>query len=133
MCVWNWGVLFATIKKNEFEYDETIHPVDRKIPAGYNAFHGRYVKIGLPILPKNISPVPEDLNDLIAHKKGISVSEAFGLDREKLAYETIEIKGEHSYVATIEPETGRVVEIIPNKFNALWDAKVIKEVYNKLK
>lgn len=68
-------------------------------------------KTGLPKLPDNISPVPEDLNDLIARTQNISVREAFDLNREVLA---------------MKPINGQ-------KHNALWDAKVIKEIYQKLK
>jgi hypothetical protein len=71
-------------------------------------------KTGLPKLHSNISPVPQDLNDLIALKKDISVREAFGLNREELAFGRPELS-EHE------------------KHNALWDAKVIKATYEKLK
>lgn len=67
---------------------------------------------GLPDLPKNISPVPQDLNDLIAFKKEITVREAFDINREELAY------GEFARE--------------DQKHNALWDAQVIKCIYNKL-
>jgi len=72
------------------------------------------VKVGLPILPNNISPVPFELNQLIAHKNGISVKEAFDLDRE-----------DEVTVAGVEYEKS-------NKHNALWDAKVMKAIYEKL-
>jgi hypothetical protein len=72
------------------------------------------VKVGLPVLSNNISPVPFELNQLIAHKKGISVKEAFDLDRE-----------DEVTVAGVEYEKS-------NKHNALWDAKVMKAIYEKL-
>lgn len=72
-----------------------------------------YYKQGLPKLADNISPVPMDLNDLIAFKKGISVSEAFDLNREQLAF-------------------GRTELSENEKHNALWDAKVIKTIYEQL-
>ena len=86
----------------------------------YNA-----IKRGIPKLPSNVSPVPMDLNDLIAFKKGISVSEAFDLNREELA------SGIHSDVLCaggVLSEDG----IHPQKHNALWDAKVIKAIYEQL-
>ena len=82
-------------------------------------------KIGLPKLPANFPPVPQDLNELIALKKGISVSEAFGLDREEIA------SGIHSSILC---SGGIVAEdgIHPDKFNALWDAKVTKSIWERL-
>ena len=68
---------------------------------------------GLPKLPSNISPVPQDLNDIIAIKKGISPKEAFYLNREVVAFGRPDL-AEHE------------------KHNALWDAKVIKAIYQKL-
>ena len=70
-------------------------------------------KQGLPKLPLNISPVPMDLNDLIAFKKGISVSEAFDLNREFIA-------------------GAKIGDDATEKHNALWDAKVIKTIYEQL-
>ncbi|MFA6726850.1 MAG: hypothetical protein WCS17_01395 [Prevotella sp.] len=87
-------------------------------PCKYHAY-----KIGLPKLPTNISPVPLDLNDLIAHKKGISVREAFDLYREKLADE---LNGFEWWKASKKVIEGMC------KHNALWDAKVIKAIYQKL-
>lgn len=74
---------------------------------------------GLPKLPENISPIPEDLNDLIAHKDHISVKEAFELNREELLMSW--------YVNEDNPEYKN-----PDKHNSLWDAKVIKAIYEKL-
>ena len=69
---------------------------------------------GLPKLPSNTSPVPFDLNDIIAIKKGISPKEAFDLNREELAF-------------------GKVAaDSTDDKHNSLWDAKVIKYIYQKL-
>jgi len=73
-------------------------------------------QFGLPKLPENISPVPFDLNDLISIKKGITPKEAFDIERELIF-------------------NNRNIEL-PTEFqkhNSLWDAKVIKEIYNKLK
>lgn len=69
-------------------------------------------KRGLPILPENISPIVQDLNETIAFNKKISVREAFEVNREEMVYDWI----------------GNNV-----KWNTLWDAKVIKEIFNKLK
>ena len=91
-------------------------------------------KTGLPKLPDNISPVPFDLNDLIAIKKGITPKEAFNLNREALWKQDItgwsdnEVKSIKE-MTVIKDHTG---ENILNKHNALFDAKVIKEIYNKL-
>ena len=86
-----------------------------------------YIKVGLPKLTANFPPVCQDLNELIALKKGINVSEAFELDRDAILW----------------PETNKNIEDAKQKlmkdgfplnyqFNALWDAKVTKEIYNKL-
>lgn len=77
-------------------------------------------KTGVPKLPDNISPVPFDLNDLIAIKDHISPKEAFDLNREDLVM---------SWYANEDNKDLKS----PNKHNALWDAKVIKEIYQKLK
>lgn len=85
-------------------------------------------KIGLPKLPENISPVPQDLNDLIAFKKGISVREAFDLNREQLAFD-------ESFNPALKAKSAKYKqgkEWGDEKHNALWDAKVIKQIYNKL-
>jgi hypothetical protein len=82
------------------------------------------MRTGLPKLPTNISPVPEDLNDLIARVKGITVRTAFDLNREELAYGPTQV-----FVNPNVKFGGEEVQ----KHNALWDAKVIKEIYQKLK
>lgn len=74
-------------------------------------------KTGLPKLPDNISPVPSDLNDLIAIKKGITPKEAFNLTREDILPAN---------------EDGSSYGWGGDKHNALFDANVIKEIYNKL-
>ncbi len=86
------------------DYGKPIMVVEHPERVSWN-----HVRTGLPELPKNISPVPMDLNDLIALKKGMSVKEAFDLNREELA--------------------GKDGD---EKHNALWDAKIIKEIYTKL-
>lgn len=98
------------------------------------------VRTGLPKLPDNISPVPEDLNDLIAHKKGISVREAFELKREELVdcrFTCLKCNGtEKEYYSGFDKLVSCWCTILPleaiHGHNALWDAKVIKEVYGKL-
>ena len=89
-------------------------------------------RIGLPKLPPNFPPVPQDLNELIAFTKNISISEAFNLDREELIEPfglPKEIDGNSIYSIPCKAfgETRK-----NNKYNALFDAKVTKEVYNKL-
>ena len=132
--VWDWYWMVQLLaeweeKENVFEYDETIHPSEIEIPKGFDMFHGRYVKVGLPKLPVNISPVPFDLNQLIAEKKGISVGEAFELNREELAFS-------ESFNPTRKAASVKYMQGDKwgdEKHNALFDAKVIKEIYNKLK
>lgn len=112
-------------KDNCFEYDPMKHPGVIEIPKGFDPLKSK-VKIGIPKLPSNISPVPQDLNDLIAQKKGISVREAFELNREELvgSWDSLEELG----------HTGKVynVDQFP-KHNSLFDAKVIKAIYEKIK
>jgi len=105
---------------------------------------------GLPQLPTNISPVPQDLNDLIALKKGISVKDAFDLDREGMAGvrallidgsslskkeidDLSEAFNKHASTLVI-PHEAKITLITPNnKHSAIWDAKVIKHIYEQLK
>lgn len=75
------------------------------------------VKTGLPKLPDNISPVPFDLNDLIAIRKDITPREAFDIER----------------LGTFCVDNDELYNNVPNTHNALFDARVIKETYNKLK
>ena len=105
-------------------------------------YRGRYsninsipTKIGLPKLPPNISPVPFDLNDLISIRKGISPREAFYLDREELAFGWVENQERIAINEFKENELathGFKEENKEQKHNSLWDAKVIKAIYNKL-
>ena len=78
-------------------------------------------KTGLPKLPSIISPVPLDLNDLIAFKMGISVKDAFDMNREELS-----TYGEIGTPVVVNALAEK------NKHNSLWDAKVIKAIYEKL-
>ncbi len=96
-------------------------------------------RIGLPKLPSNISPVPFDLNDLIAIKKGISPKEAFDLNREVLAFmnagDGVSKNGESFSKhcnKVVEFPSGKILQDGMIKHNSLWDAKVIKAIYNKL-
>jgi hypothetical protein len=82
-------------------------------------------KTGLPKLPSNISPVPFELNQFIADKKGISVREAFDLNREDLLIEDV--------VGMVVSEKSTLYGEPMQKHNALWDAKVMKAIYEKLK
>ncbi|MFW9597502.1 MAG: hypothetical protein ACMV0Y_06075 [Paludibacter sp.] len=81
-------------------------------------YEAKATKQGLPKLADNISPVPMDLNDLIAFKKGISVSEAFDLNREELAFPT--------------KDSEPICYNSNDKHNSLCDAKVIKAIYEQL-
>jgi len=93
----------------------------------------KHMRLGLPILPSNVSPVPQDLNDLIALKKGISIREAFDLNREELAYGIV-VKC-MSDVDRTSYERGEIYysDETPMKHTSIWDSKVIKAIYNKLK
>lgn len=90
---------------------------------------------GFPKLPANISPVPQDLNDLVLLKylklvkSSATTTEAFYADREILLYLLDENK-RHSDMYEVVDNTYKLKS---QKHNALWDAKVIKEIYNKLK
>ena len=90
---------------------------------------GYLAKIGLPKLPSNISPVPQDLNDLIALKKGISAREAFDMDRDELFFSLCD-----SNRTMPLPEITKTIisNHVPDKHNSLSDAKVIKAIYEKL-
>lgn len=92
--------------------------------GGYNT--NFTYKSGLPKLPENISPVPQDLNDLIALKKGISVKEAFDWNRLQFYFGIISGHSDSKKYEQAEIE-------IKNNHNALFDAKVIKAIYEKLK
>lgn len=110
---WSDAILDISIKLSGFT------PESYKINIG---------KSGLPKLPPNISPVPFDLNDLIAIKKGISPKEAFDLDRELMGLGFTDSEVEES----MDKIGGVSKNISDNKHNSLWDAKVIKAIYNKL-
>ncbi len=92
-------------------------------------------KVGLPKLPANFPPVPQDLNDLIALRRGISVSEAFELDRELLGLGFIDNEVRKGINKFKEDELAafgfKREKISDGKFNALWDAKVTKAIYEK--
>lgn len=91
---------------------------------------GEIFKTGLPTLPINISPVPFELNQFISEKKGISVREAFELDREELA---LGIHSDSAFKQLLDEEYFAPYTSKINKHNALFDARVIKSIYEKLK
>ena len=154
---WDWYWMVQLLakweeKENVFEYDESKLPSSIDIPKCFNPFSGP-VKTGLPKLPENISPVPFDLNDLIAIKQGITPAEAFDIDREYLALgksfncaslvidtskyteeQIKEITEEYQKIGSSILPLDNCYEIKPMnpKHNAVWDANVIKECYNKL-
>jgi hypothetical protein len=72
-----------------------------------------YLSSAWIIIPENVSPVTRDLNELIATIKKISINEAFNMDRRELAL--IPVLYEQQ------------------RFNALYDAKIIKTIYNNLR
>jgi len=118
---WDWYWMLQLI--GEWEDIQII----KKINGANGYFH---VRAGLPKLPSNISPVPEDLNDLIAHKKGISVREAFDLDRDELFYALCD----RNRTMPLPEITKNIIStMVPDKHNSLSDAKVIKAIYEKLK
>lgn len=107
-----------------------------EVEYGYCDFMGnvQICKVGLPKLLKNISPVPQDLNDLILSaylktvKKDATAMEAFNVNRETLLY-----------LIDTDKQNSEMYEVIDNtynlrtsKHNALFDAKVIKAIYNIL-
>ena len=65
-------------------------------------------------LPKNVSPVCHDINTDIARYYGISEAEAFDKSREEIVLELYE------------------KEIPGKKHNSLYDAEVIKAIYEKI-
>jgi len=121
---WYWMLqLLAEWDEKQIE-DWSINPPLKQEGFDISVYLPK-IKTGLPKLPENISPVPQDLNDLIALKKGISIREAFELNREELvgSWDELEEIG----------QTGKVFNLdqFP-KHNSLFDAKVIKAVYEKL-
>lgn len=128
----NWYHLLQLLA----EWEEIRVDTDLCPECGYDniARDGKWpFMVGLPILPTNISPVPEDLNDLIARVKGISVREAFDLNREELAYMKLDLYGTGKGYGKRDENTLKVEQVEDNKYNALFDARVIKEIYQKLK
>jgi hypothetical protein len=99
------------------------------------------VRTGLPKLPSNISPIPFDLNDLISIKEGITPKEAFDEDRELLAFTEDGAgiaKNSETWLSNTVPQyefpSGKKLKDgIEMKHSAIWDAQVIKTIYNKLK
>lgn len=93
------------------------------------------VKIGLPKLPANFPPVPVDLNGLIMDRKGFkSVADAFNLDREEYLFNNVAGKDfmDKTFRDELWSEKTRRGGGT-NRYNALWDAKVTKAIYEKLK
>jgi hypothetical protein len=109
---WYWMLQLIGEWDKQMVFDDTKSNTVGYIPDSF--------MIRLQKLPPNISPVPQDLNDLIAFKKGISVKKAFELDREEMADTLIEVSDQLEYWGK------------NGKHFALWDAKVIKAIYEKL-
>jgi hypothetical protein len=147
---WDWYHLLQLIGKwEEISNNYCSHC---KTEAHRDSYF--YSKTGLPKLAYNISPVPLDLNDIIAFKQGISIKEAFDLNREELTGskaliidenlipdgKTIEEISEE-YLKTGYCTSMPFQEIYSNTFmelstkykhNSLWDAKVMKAIYENL-
>jgi len=64
-------------------------------------------------MPSNCSPVCHDINEDISYSEGITIEDAFNVSREDLL---------DSYN----------IKIVGNKHNSLYDAMVIKEIYESL-
>jgi len=74
-------------------------------------------------LPKNVNPACHDINQDIGKKFSISEKEAFDLSREKIIENHNLFSGNSS----------NKIFITGDKHNSLYDAKVIKEIYNIIK
>lgn len=74
----------------------------------------------LKLYDMGICPACHDINQDIAYRYGISEMEAFDKDREEIVKEEIkeEMKGTEF--------------LVPLKHNAIWDAMVIKLIYDKI-
>lgn len=108
-----------------------IHPFE-KMNGTTGYFH---CKAGLPKLPANISPVPQDLNDLILYKylnlvvSYSTAKDAFNANRETL----MNILGCCHNNRDMYDIIDNTFVLKAEKHNALWDARVIKAIYEKLK
>jgi len=76
-------------------------------------------------IPKNVNPACHDINQDIASHYCISEIEAFDLSREEI------IETHNELIKEKWPE--EVIKIDGDKHNALYDAKVIKEIYKIIK
>lgn len=74
-------------------------------------------------LPKNISPTYIDVNQILADKLGISVKEAFDINRENYLCENF-------LKVVISLDDYKFIDL--PKHNALGDAFVLKTLYNRL-
>lgn len=110
-------------------------PMDYCNRCGYNGDED-ILLLGIPKLPANFPPLPQDLNELIAQKKGVSVSEAFELDRELLGLGFTDNEVRKCIAKFKKDELAAFgfngETIYDGKFNALFDAKVTKAIYEKL-
>lgn len=132
---WYWMLqLLAEWEEKSYEYNLSASEIikaqnEGKLVRFPDLSDYRKMKFGLPQLPTNISPVPQDLNDLIALKKGISMSEAFELNREDLNSFDL---GMEKFGVIWHVKHHPFIDGESKKHNALHDAKVIKEIYKKL-
>lgn len=74
-------------------------------------------------LPSNISPSCHDINQDIARHYSTTEKKASNMSREGI------IDTYNRIMEKYEPENKIVIEIERNKHNALYDARVIKEIY----
>jgi len=158
-CTWDWWFMVQLLAEWETKFIcqsgeyKTAEEARCKGCYAWDCNSTDGYKIGLPKLPDNISPAPFDLNDLIAIKKGITPKEAFKLNREELTIKRcllIDKKKHQQDVinsmikiyrtdGTFDSELAQELKSdiycqLRDKYkhNALFDAKVIKEIYNKL-
>lgn len=128
---WDWWFLMQLLAEWEnVSIDDSSCPF-----CGDDGYYGMGLheyKTGLPTLPINVSPVPMDLNDLIAHKKGISVREAFDLNREELACDAENSMMKEKKIKEYRYFSGKEWSEDNQKHNALFDARVMKAIYEKL-
>ena len=115
---------FKPTEDGSFDRETIVKMVDESIRIEKGGVER--CKKGLPKFTVNVSLVTEDLNSLIAFRKGILTSEAFELDREELCHGSVVVSDGKG----MSDDSKLIAK--GNKGNALYDAKVIKGIYNKL-
>jgi hypothetical protein len=129
---WDWWFLMQLLAEWEnVSIDDSVCPF-----CGDDGYYGSGLheyKTGIPKLLSNISPVPFELNQFIAEKKGISVREAFDLNREELACDAENSMMKEKKIKEYRYFSGKEWSEDNQKHNALFDARVMKAIYEKLK